>query len=160
MGEFKKKVLLRFIEHFEQELAALIQSAKAAHQAATHEESRAEDRHDTFAIEASYLAAGQATRVNDLRSALNELRGYLDSQKQSNSVEYSSLVVLESQGRTFHALITRFGGGAQINIDGKSVSLVSPDSPLGEHVMGLSAGDGFSVESKVGTRGYGISAVI
>jgi hypothetical protein len=62
----KGEVLMRFLEQVSSEIAALTASARAAHQAATHEESKAEDRHDTFAIEASYLAAGQSARVMEL----------------------------------------------------------------------------------------------
>ena len=73
---FKSAVILQFIQKFEEEISALTQSAKAAHEAATHEESKSEDKHDTRAIEASYLAAGQAARLAELEKGLEEFRKY------------------------------------------------------------------------------------
>lgn len=151
---FKKSVIEAFIAHFEQELAMLVRSAKAAHLAATHEESRAEDRHDTFAIEASYLAQGQAVRVQDLQNALAELRGFLETQRPTAIVEPGTLVTLESDGRQSLSLVTRHGGGTQIRVGGKAVSLLSFSSPVGEQLRDLREGDDFTVESKSGDRDY------
>lgn len=158
--EFKKKTIQEFIAHFERELAGLIQSAKAAHLAATHEESRAEDRHDTFAIEASYLAAGQAARVADLQNALVELRGYLESLRAMIEIEFGSLVILISEGKQTVSLVARHGGGTQVRVDGYSVGLISGSSPIGEQLKGLTPGDDFNVDSKAGSRDYDVISVI
>lgn len=149
----KKQTLLNFIAHFEKELDALLRSAKSAHQAATHEESRAEDRHDTFAIEASYLAAGQAERVKDLRRTLQELNHYLQSNIQSpTSADLGVLIALETDGKKTYSLMLKTGGGTQTQVEGITVTLLSPSSPLGDHVIGLVKGDSFIVENKQGNR--------
>lgn len=155
----KKSVLLAFLAHFERELSALVQSAKAAHLAATHEESRAEDRHDTFAIEASYLAQGQAARVQDLQGAIAELRGYLESQRPFALAEPGALVTLESEGKRTVSLVTRHGGGTSVPVDGRPVTLMSLSSPVGEVLRGLREGDDFAVESKSGDREYEIVSI-
>ena len=150
----KRQVILAFIEHFEKELSQLIRSAKTAHEAATHEESRAEDRHDTFAIEASYLAAGQAVRVQDIRKSIAELKGFLENASTTpiRSIEEAALVVLESLGKRTYSFIATTGGGTQVSVEGKTVSIVTPLSPLGENLIGLSEGDMFTLESKNGSR--------
>jgi transcription elongation GreA/GreB family factor len=153
IDSMKKKSLLNFIAHFEKELDGLLKSAKSAHQAATHEESRAEDRHDTFAIEASYLAAGQAERVKDLRRTLQELNQYLQSNTQSPiSADLGVLIVLEAEGKKTYSLMLKNGGGTQTQVDGVTVTLLSPSSPLGDHVIGLVKGDSFTVENKQSNR--------
>ena len=154
----KQKIIQAFIAYFEQELAALIQSAKAAHLAATHEESRAEDRHDTFAIEASYLAAGQAVRVQDIRASIDELNYFLShlNAKPDSSVEIGSLVTLQTQGKKTLSLIARFGGGTTVTCEGTIISLVSPTSPLGDAMLGLSVGEEVTLESRAGTRNHEI----
>ena len=57
------------IEHLrfalESQLHRAKEAAKAAHDAATHEESVAETQYDTLGLEAAYLAQGQAERVNE-----------------------------------------------------------------------------------------------
>jgi transcription elongation GreA/GreB family factor len=157
----KQQTLETFIAYFEKELNALILSAKAAHSAATHEESRAEDRHDTFAIEASYLAAGQAERVKDLRKALDELNQYLLSNVQNpSSIAPGVLVTLESEnGKITYSLICKNGGGTQVKVSEKTISLVSPSSPLGDQLIGLAQKDSFTFEAKNRTSEYFISAI-
>lgn len=147
----KKEVLTKFLEHFEKEMSALVASAKAAHQAATHEESRAEDRHDTFAIEASYLAAGQATRVNELEKCVQEFRQYLEDLHVHQLIQLGSLIKIRNI-KEQEVLIALHGGGAQVDVQDRLLSVMSPNSPMGEELMGFSAGDEFSLETKAGTR--------
>ena len=52
----KSKILAAILEKLQSEIDALVRAAKSAHEAATHEESRAEDHHDTRGLEASYSA--------------------------------------------------------------------------------------------------------
>jgi len=146
----KRKALPALILHLELELHGLIQSAKAAHLAATHEESRAEDRHDTFAIEASYLAAGQSARVAELKATLLELKQHLEVSANRERIEVGSLVTLSIGGRISLSLLANPGGGTRIQFEGNYLSLVSPLSPLGENLLGLKAGDEFEVEAKSG----------
>src|SRR5581483_11142644 len=58
----KRRLVETVQQHLAEELATLMQAAKAAHEAATHEESKAEDQHDTRGLEASYLAGSGAAR--------------------------------------------------------------------------------------------------
>ena len=67
------------------DLALLLAAAEDARQAATHEESKAENKYDTRGLEASYLAAGQARRAAEIRAALAawqalQMRAYDDTQ--------------------------------------------------------------------------------
>jgi transcription elongation GreA/GreB family factor len=153
----KKQTIEAFIAYFEKELGALVQSAKAAHQAAIHEESKAEDRHDTFAIEASYLAAGQAERVHSLRRTLQELTRFLESAAPAPTrAEPGALLVLESEGKKTYSLLVESGGGAQVKVDGKTVTLISLSSPLGEQLEGLKPTDQFTLETKTGSKAHEI----
>ncbi len=45
-------------------------AAQTAYETATHEENIAENKYDTLGLEASYLAAGQARRVEEIRQSL------------------------------------------------------------------------------------------
>jgi hypothetical protein len=45
-------------------------AAQTAYETATHEENIAENKYDTLGLEASYLAAGQAKRVEEIRQSL------------------------------------------------------------------------------------------
>ena len=71
--ERKRTLLAGLLAHVESEIATMRKAAYDAAQAATHEEAKPENDKDTRAIEASYLAAGQAERVRALETAVKVL---------------------------------------------------------------------------------------
>src|SRR4051812_18493840 len=66
----KQELIQIIMAQLNSELELITQSAKAAHEAATHEESRAEDSHDTRGLEASYLAGAQMARAEALKKTI------------------------------------------------------------------------------------------
>ena len=127
----KEQVLQGFIHQFKAERDSLVQSAKAAHLAATHDESKAEDRHDTFAIESSYLAAGQAVRVAELEDTVREFEAYLVATAPHIQVGRGTLVTYDYDGVASVALIALLGGGSKIRIGSQTVQVLTLKSPLG-----------------------------
>jgi hypothetical protein len=156
MKPSKEAVLKGFIQKFRDEYNALVQSAKAAHQAATHEESKAEDRHDTFAIEASYLAAGQAARVDELDQTILEFEGYLAGTPNHPTISIGDLVTYECDGLVTHAFLAKNGGGTKLQINGTTVQVISPTSPLGDELIGRNTADEFELELRGNTKEYKI----
>jgi hypothetical protein len=156
MKPSKEAVLKGFIEKFKAEHAALIQSAKAAHQAATHEESQAEDRHDTFAIEASYLAAGQAVRVEELDRTIVEFESFLAGTSPRSTIAVGDLVSYACEGAITHAFLAKNGGGTKLTLDGVTIQVISPTSPLGDELIGRKAGEEFELELRGSVRDYRI----
>src|ERR1700734_932463 len=69
----KTELITQIRLKLETELQSITLAAKAAHEAATHEESKAEDSHDTRGIESSYLAGAQAQRASEI---LQQIHGY------------------------------------------------------------------------------------
>lgn len=164
----EKNVILRaFVQQFEIETDALMTSAKAAHEAATHEESKAEDSHDTRGIEASYLAGAQAARILKLKEVIHAYRQMIETNlRPMDRVAVGALVGLqllnedeEPKGPPILALIASDGGGTSVQHSGKNVSVVSATSPLGELLIGASAGDDLTLESHAGDRQYRVESV-
>lgn len=165
----KKKILAAFIAQFEREIEALTAAAKAAHEAATHEESKAEDSHDTRGIEASYLAGAQAARAAELRQVVLEYRSLAsDADRPMQTVAAGAIVKiqpLESEdepkprGAALLALVAVRGGGTTIEVEGLTYSVFTPTSPMGEAILGGSTGEVVSLESKGGSRAYRIEDV-
>ena len=139
-------IIRTFIQQLERELTGMVASARAAHEAATHEESKAEDRHDTFAIEASYLAAGQSARIEELEKVRAELEAYLSGSPTRDRIAPGCLVSFESGEGSRLVLITRAGGGLKVRVDGVLVQTLSIESPLGSEFPGLRDGDELEVE--------------
>ncbi len=165
----KKKILAAFIAQFEREIETLTAAAKAAHEAATHEESKAEDSHDTRGIEASYLAGAQAARAAELRQVILEYRSLAnDAEKPMRTVAAGAVVKIQPvesedeprpKGAPLLAFVAVRGGGTTVEVDGRTFSVFTPTSPIGEAILGASAGEVVAIESKGGSRAYRVEEV-
>lgn len=136
-------------------------SAAAAKDAATHEESRAEDKHDTRATEAGYLAGAQAARVAELRRVLTVLRMFpLRDLAPEAQIAPGALVELETNGaRALYFLIPQVGG-ISVRVADRPVQVISPQSPLGDALLGRRRGEVIEVEMGPKTREYEVISVV
>jgi transcription elongation GreA/GreB family factor len=156
----KSRIIEKVIEKLEAELAAMLHAAQAAHQAATHEESRAEDPHDTRGLEASYLAGAQASRAADLKQLISLFRLMTPRAfKPTDPVDIGAVIELEQNGKRAFYFLVQAGGGSSVQIDGKTVQLIAPKAPLGEELIGKRLGDAFEMEVQGGTREYEVLGV-
>lgn len=166
----KKLVLAAFIRKFEEELAIMNASAKAAHEAATHEESKAEDSHDTRGVEASYLAGAQAARAVELKQVILEYKALLsDADRKVTTVAVGALVKVQPlvseddpkpRGSAINAVVAARGGGTIVEVEGASYSVFTPSSPIGEAILGAMPGEELVIESKGGgNRAYRVISV-
>lgn len=128
-------------------LDASLAAARAAHAAAvegaTHTEARAENDKDTRGLEQSYLARGQAQRVEELAAAVAAVAAMTWKRFTARDpIGASALVTVEEDGETLRLLIAPEGGG--ITLSG-GVQVVTPRSPLGRAVVGRHVGDDVEV---------------
>ncbi len=153
----KTKVLNAFLDALRSELKTMKDFARSANEDATHEEAQSEDKHDTRAIEAAYLAKGQAKRVNDLEATLREFQKLLESPpQQRDRVGNGCLVKYDCDGETQESLFSTFGGGTRIELESKIIQIINPHSPLGETLEGLKVGEEVSFETKMSDKHYRI----
>ncbi|MGK5089160.1 GreA/GreB family elongation factor [Bdellovibrionota bacterium FG-2] len=156
----KQKIIERLLQKLEKEIAVISDAAHAAHLAATHEESRAEDSHDTRGIEASYLAGAQANRVAELKKQSQMLRTLpLLAFKPSDPIALGALVELDLDGQRSFCLLVETGGGLTAVIDGKTVQLLTFQAPLGEALFGKRRGDVVEVEAQKTVREYEVVGI-
>jgi transcription elongation GreA/GreB family factor len=146
----------------EQEIARAVETAERARAGAVHEEARPENDKDTRALEASYLARGQAQRVVDLQQALKlvtfmEVRAF----GPDDAVGLSALIELESGDEQRWVLLAPAGGGRKLAADGGgSVDVVTPESPLGRALAGRYQGDEFTLRTGNRAKEFVILAVL
>jgi transcription elongation GreA/GreB family factor len=158
----KNQIRAALVKRLQSEVEALMGAAKAAHEAATHEESRAEDHHDTRGLEASYLAGAQAQRAADLQALISVYRLMpLPELGAGDPIAPGALVELELEdgGRRSRYFIVPRGGGTTVTIGGAAIQVVAPQSPLGEALIGRRAGDTVDVETKDRVREYQVVSV-
>jgi transcription elongation GreA/GreB family factor len=151
----KRDLVEKILENLNRELQTLLQSAAAAHEAATHEESKAEDAHDTRGLEASYLAGAQLARVEVLKKTIASYQ-FADIRefKPTDPIELGALVELELDGKRLNYFLVGQGGGMSLSLQGKTVQVITPQSPLGEALLGRRVGDSIEVEGQKVSREY------
>ncbi|MGH7437212.1 MAG: GreA/GreB family elongation factor [Polyangiaceae bacterium] len=127
------------------DLALRERAYEGARAGATDEEAKPENDKDTRALEQSYLARGEAVRVEELRTALAEVRGFLvRAFGAEDPVALGALVTTEDDdGSTTVLWLAPHGGGAKLS--GGAVQVVTPKSPLGRAIVGARAGDACEV---------------
>ncbi|MFO0625223.1 MAG: GreA/GreB family elongation factor [Polyangiales bacterium] len=120
-----------------EELEALERAHRAVMEAATHEEAKPENDKDTRALEQSYLARGQAMRVQSLREALASCRALTVAPLARAAL--GALLRVEDDGVARTLYLAPHGGGTALAAS--SVQVVTPTSPLGRALLGREAGD-------------------
>jgi transcription elongation GreA/GreB family factor len=156
----KTHLLAQIRDHLAAELASLEQSAKAAHEAATHEEAKPENEYDTRGLEASYLAGAQMERVAQLRDSVQRLsRTVLPSFPEGAPIGLGALVDLDQDGQPLTCFVAAFGAGVPLQLNGKAVLVVTPQSPLGRALAGRTEGEVVFVDTAQGPKEYEITAV-
>ncbi len=147
----KTELVRKIVERLHQDLAGLKSAALGTYAAATGEESKPENKYDTFALEASYLAGAQAKRVLDIEASLAvyktlELRNFATQSR----IESTALVEVDLDGKITHVFIVPARGSLTIEHENLSIQVITPQSPLGEALLGLRIGDVAKIDK--GTR--------
>lgn len=149
----KSDITSAIIEQLQQELSMAITATENAHQAATDDQSVAETQYDTLAIEAGYLAHGQAQRVDDINQALIAFQNLEKTLSDTNQVVIGTLVQLEgniSNNQYFFIAPAAGGYRCEVSIENtrNSITVITPYSPMGKALMGKVCDD--EIELTVG----------
>jgi hypothetical protein len=154
-----KRALVRALGALlQQEITRATESAERTRAGAIHEEARPENDKDTRALEASYLARGQAKRVADLESEYKQVAFMpVRAFGPDDAIELSALVQLESEeGRRWYWLAPA-GGGRSLEHEGRTIDVLTPEAPLGRALVGKQRGD--ELELRLGARQRELSIV-
>jgi transcription elongation GreA/GreB family factor len=139
-------------------LEALEQAHADAAEGATHAEAKPENDKDTRAIEASYLARGQAMRVEALRTGVAALKVMstepLDAEGQ---VVLGAYVEVEEDDATLRFFLAPEGGGSKLARG--TVQVVTPGSPLGQALLGRREGESFELTLAGRKRELSVTAI-
>ena len=138
----KKKLIQQIIQVLDRDVASLKSAALETYAAATGEESKPENKYDTRALEASYLAGAQAKRVLDLESSLNIYKFLeIKSFTPTSRIESTALVEVDFDGKVTHVFIVPARGSLTLTFEGIAIQVITPQSPLGEALLGARMGD-------------------
>lgn len=138
-----------------------VDAAMLAYNTATHEENVAENKYDTLGLEASYLAQGQAQRVEE---CTNELAAF----KALEPIEFSdpfpitigALIVLkDDQGAEQYLFLGPAAGGVKFIYDQMEITIITPSAPLGQALLGHFVDDEIDMNIAGQKTTYEISAI-
>jgi len=157
----KEQLLQQIIATLNADLALLSAAARAAHAAATHEECIPDNKYDTTALEASYIAQGQANRAQEIRGALASYRALaLRTFTDDTPIRLTALVILEDEeGNRRSLFLGPEAGGLKLVDGGEETVVITPTSPLGRALIGKVAGDEIRVGAAAPSRNYTVVAV-
>ena len=156
----KTDLLQLIIAQLAHDLEVIFTAAKTAHEASTHEENIPDNKYDTLALEASYVAQGQANRANEIRKSIEIYKQLTPRAADNDTVRMTSLVTLEAvDGTTKRVFIGPAEGGLRIACQGKEIVVITGGSPMGRELLGKSVGDSVEIEARASRMEYEIVEV-
>src|SRR6266436_3795827 len=137
----KAQLVNQIVASQSESLGVLEKAARASHAEATHESSKAENKYDTRGLEAAYLAGGQARQAKEILDSIKiyetlTIRDFVSDEP----VDLTALVEVDADRTRSIYFIGPRNGGLEIEYQGKEITVITPQSPLGQILMGKKAG--------------------
>ena len=156
----KSQLIKKIVDHLIGELEIYFKAARAAHAEATHEQSKAENKYDTRGLEASYLARGQSRQAAEIEQAIAQFQKLpLREFGPADPIDLGALVELRTKGSKSFYFIGPRAGGTEITADEKEILVITPQSPLGQQLVGKQQGDRLNLEIAGSRSDYHIVSV-
>ena len=157
----KTAVYQQMLEKLAIDLDVLQRAAQTAYEAATHEENIAENKYDTLGLEASYLATGQARRVEEIRQALKNCQAMtLTPFNSAQGIQVGALVRLEAEnGSEQWLFLAPEAAGLKLEHEGNTVTVITPRAPLGAALLGKQMEDEVQISVGGAVQGFMVCEV-
>lgn len=157
----KTAVHQQMLEQLAIDLDVLQRAAQTAYEAATHKENIAENKYDTLGLEASYLATGQARRVEEIRQALKNCQAMtLTPFNPAQGIQVGALVRLEADnGNEQWLFLAPEAAGLKLDHDGHTVTVITPRAPLGAALLGKQMDDDVQINVGGAVQGFVVCEV-
>ena len=141
----KQKILEMVIALMQEELTRAQAAYASSNEAATADENRPENQFDTRALEASFLARGQAARVSELEHGIKVLRDLpMKDFSSGTPIQGGALVTVECEGSQQKHFVLPVGAGLSVPDGKEKISVVTYSSPLGAALLGKTDGETFT----------------
>ena len=148
------------------ELVTTLGAVTQARDNAVHEQSKPENQYDTLALEAAYLAHGQAVRAAELQRQMTALKHLKFTEYAPDSaVVVGAIIQLKdaASAQTQWLWILPVCGGIVLQCEGtineRRITTITPDAPLGHKVLGCYAGDEVALRLGDNIKSFEIMAV-
>jgi transcription elongation GreA/GreB family factor len=140
----KKQLVRCIIERLAESFQRRVAASHFARAEATNEQSKAENKYDTRGLEASYLARGQSRQAAEIENAIEQFSKLsLRSFQPSDPINLGAYVELKQGRDELSCFIGPCAGGTEVDFQGKEVTVLTPQSPLGQELLGKVEGEKF-----------------
>lgn len=156
----KERIRQAVLQALRDELSRQTGAALESKAEATSEESKAEHKYDMRAQEAAYLAEGQARQAAEIAAALESYRTCVLATVSGGPAEVGSLITLGNASREQLYLLGPARGGLDVVLDGKTITVVTPVSPLGRQLLGRRVGESVRLPGRTGPVVHTVRAVV
>ena len=156
----KTQLLRQIVARLSENLGVLEKAARASHAEATHESSKAENKYDTRGLEAAYLAGGQARQAKEILDSIKAYESLVAKDFSAGEpIDLTALVEMDSSGSRSWYFIGPKSGGLEVELQGKEITVITPQSPLGQNLMQKTAGQRWAIKAGGATQKYQIVSV-
>ena len=157
----KRTLIRKIVARLTEELEVYFRADQASRAEATHEQSRAENKYDTRGLEASYLARGQSKQAAEIQAAIAAFEK-LDTRKfgPDESIDVGAFVELEFNGEKTAYFIGPRAGGTEVLHQKREILVITPQSPLGEQLLGKKQGEVLKLNLAGAQNQYRVMTVI
>jgi transcription elongation GreA/GreB family factor len=159
----KTHLLRLIIEKLDQDLSVQFNAALTAHEASTHAENIPDNKYETLALEASYVAQGQANRAQVIKVALETYKQLeLPVFHDDSPIRLTALVTLaDDDDATRTIFIGPLEGGMKVidPLTGTEIMVITPAAPLGRDLIGRCVGERVRVGTGRGRKEFDIVGV-
>jgi len=133
-----KQIILDLLE---QKWQIAQSSVKRAIESATDEETVPEHKYDTLALEASYLAHGQAMRLQECEREIRMMNELILPSKPEKVVLGCVITLVDNDDQRKSFFISPCAGGLKVAVSDGLLTLVTFESPLGKALKFKKVGD-------------------
>jgi transcription elongation GreA/GreB family factor len=136
-------IITAIIEDLIKELTTATAASEEAHASATHTENVADNKYDTLAVEAAYLAHGQSVRIAQLQQSIANYRQLMSIRNSDNaSIHIGHTVTINDANENVQRLfIGPSAGGIRLLLDDLEILTITPQTPMGKALMGKAVDD-------------------
>lgn len=132
----------RILDALREQFQSRIRGSRAARDGGSDTESRAEGKYDTLSIEENYLADGLAKTARDAVDAAGEIEAMeIVAFDPAFGISPGDVVEVLFGDEIEWFFLCPAAGGTSVDFDRRTVTVITPDSPLGSRLMGRQPGD-------------------
>lgn len=144
----KSEILDAVLRSLRADFENRLRVSKKTREQGNNSESRAEGKYDTLSIEENYLADGLAKQAESASQAITLIeKMQLHAFADNDPIDLGALIEIQFAHATEWFFLAPVAGGTEVICAGTPVTVVTPESPLGQQLLGSRTGNRISSPS-------------